>query len=64
MPVLRMKEPDVRVSWPVGLVARFIEEQVRGTDIVDRRLRDGLVKEMLAECPMEMGLNCILLLLP
>ena len=45
-------------------IARVIEEHVRGKDLFDRRLRDGLVEEMLAECPMEMGLDSILLLLP
>ena len=49
MPVLWMEEPDVRGSWPVGLVARIIKEQIRGKDVVDRRLRDGLVEEMMAE---------------
>ena len=64
MPVLGMEEPCVRGSWPVGLVARVIEEHIRGKDLVDRRLRDGLVEEMLAECPMEVGFDGILLLLP
>ena len=45
-------------------IARVIEEHVRGKDLVDRRLRDGLVEEMLAECPMEVGFDGILLLLP
>ena len=46
------------------MVARVIEEHVRGKGLVDRRLRDGLVEEMLAECPMEVGFDGILLLLP
>ena len=59
-----MEEPWIRGSWPVVLVARVIEEHVRGKGRIDRRLRDGLVEEMLAECPMEVGFDGVLLLLP
>ena len=53
-----------RLGWPVGWVARIIEEHIRGKDLGDGRLRDGLVEEMLAECPMEVGFDGVLLLLP